>query len=385
MKVTYYCQHVLGIGHFYRSLEICRALAAEFPTTLILGGPDVRFDRGAIEVVSLPGLMMDRNFENLAPCTPGRTLDQTKELRQRLLFDYFQQKRPDVFITELYPFGRKAFRFELDPILEGVKNSSLGPCICLSSVRDILVEKKEGQEKYQQKVIDTLNTYFDGVLVHSDRGVIALESSFPRLDEIRCPLHYTGFVAPKVDGVGNKGIRTRQQIGDDAKLIVASIGGGNVGSELLFATVAAFRSLVGRNSGNYHLQVFTGPYCSDEAFDQLKKEQAANIRIDRFTDSFIHWLEAADLSVSMGGYNTCMNLIRTGTPALIYPFDQNREQAVRAARLSETMPFSLLTKDDMETTRFGAKLASQLCKQRSATKINLDGAAQTVRIISNLR
>ncbi len=27
MKILVYCQHVLGVGHFFRTLEICRALA----------------------------------------------------------------------------------------------------------------------------------------------------------------------------------------------------------------------------------------------------------------------------------------------------------------------------------------------------------------------
>ncbi|HID02727.1 MAG TPA: glycosyltransferase, partial [Desulfobacterales bacterium] len=41
MKVACYCQHVLGIGHFHRSLEICKALAERHETVMILGGPDV--------------------------------------------------------------------------------------------------------------------------------------------------------------------------------------------------------------------------------------------------------------------------------------------------------------------------------------------------------
>ena len=45
-------------------------------------------------------------------------------------------------MLELYPFGRKAFRFELDPVLEGIRDRSLGPCRVVCSLRDVLVEKK---------------------------------------------------------------------------------------------------------------------------------------------------------------------------------------------------------------------------------------------------
>jgi predicted glycosyltransferase len=34
MKIACYCQHVLGIGHFHRSLEICKALAVHHDTVM---------------------------------------------------------------------------------------------------------------------------------------------------------------------------------------------------------------------------------------------------------------------------------------------------------------------------------------------------------------
>ena len=45
MRITYYCQHVLGIGHLHRSLEICKAIAVEHQVTLILGGPKAHIDQ----------------------------------------------------------------------------------------------------------------------------------------------------------------------------------------------------------------------------------------------------------------------------------------------------------------------------------------------------
>jgi len=110
MKVSFYCQHVLGIGHFHRSLEICKALAAHHPTTLILGGPPVPVDHEDIKTLILPGLEMDPDFQTLVPCDPAMILAEVKEKRRELLFTHLQEEQPDVFVTELYPFGRKAFR-----------------------------------------------------------------------------------------------------------------------------------------------------------------------------------------------------------------------------------------------------------------------------------
>ena len=90
MRVFFYCQHVLGIGHFHRSLEICRALASQHATTLILGGPPVAVNEERIKTLLLPGLAMDPEFQNLVPCEPGMTLEAVKGERQKLLLTHFQ-------------------------------------------------------------------------------------------------------------------------------------------------------------------------------------------------------------------------------------------------------------------------------------------------------
>ena len=337
MNVSYYCQHVLGIGHFHRSLEICRAIARHHPTTLIVGGPPVEIDHPGIEILKLPGLQMDSTFTNMVPCDPDLTLETVKAARKNLLFTHFQNNRPDIFITELYPFGRKAFRFELDPLLQAIDDGSLPDCLCYCSVRDILVEKKSGREKFEQRVVEITNSYFDGILVHADPEIITLNETFSRLKDIHIPLHYTGFVtkaAPMPETNGDRDrIREKLTLSPTDTLIVASIGGGNVGSELLYATIQAFQFLGSANSA--HLQIFCGPYCDEKTYQSLHNSSRHNITIERFSDHFPAWLAAADLSISMAGYNTCMNLVQAGIPALVYPFNQNQEQRLRAEKLSK--------------------------------------------------
>jgi predicted glycosyltransferase len=196
MKISFYCQHVLGVGHLHRSLEICRLLAEQNNLTLISGGPETVLSPTTFSLLNLPGLQMDREFKNLTPCDTAMDLDHVKATRKEQLFEHFQTFQPDIFITELYPFGRKAFRFELDPVLSGTKDGSLPPCRIYCSVRDILVEKTSGRQKYEDRVIDTLNTFFDGLLIHADPKVIRLEETFKRLSEITIPQEYTGFICP---------------------------------------------------------------------------------------------------------------------------------------------------------------------------------------------
>jgi len=378
MRISYYCQHVLGIGHLHRSLEICRTMAEEHEVTLILGGPEAHIDTTGISLLHLPGLQMDHNFQNLIPCTEGLRLKDVKNERKELLISHFTQSQPDIFITELYPFGRKAFRFELEPVLASIQNGSLPPSRCYCSVRDILVEKQQGKEKFEQRVIDTLNNYFSGVLIHSDPSIITLDKTFGRITDITIPMSYTGFVAePHPSSPPIHRIRDKLGITADTQLIVTSIGGGNIGGELLQAVLKAFNFFPDHTK--FHLQLFCGPYSDHTLYKKLLAQSSKNISVGIFSNIFPQWLEAADLSISMGGYNSCMNVLTAGIPALIYPFKQNREQEMRVLALEKVSNIRLITEDDLSPEILKEKIRSTLRLPQTQTEINLNGARQTVQ------
>lgn len=372
MRIAYYCQHVLGIGHFHRSLEICMALAEHHEVQLIVGGPPVDSIPEHITIYQLPGLQMDADFKNLTPCDPTFTLEQVKAIRCDLLISFFKEYQPDVFVVELYPFGRKAFRFELDPVLDGIQKGFLPPCKCYVSLRDILVERPNDRDKFEQRAVTTLNAYFDGLLIHSDEKSITLAETFRRVADIAVPTAYTGFVTKHIEDKSRHHIREELQLAEEEKLIVVSIGGGNVGSELIVASLEAFRLL--EPSGNYHMQLFTGPYCSQEIFDQLQTNLPGHVSLDRFSNVFPYWLKAADLSISMAGYNTCMNIIQAGVPALVYPFAQNKEQYFRASRFQNNATIEILNSHDLESKQLKGLIEKMCSKPRYPVTINLNGA-----------
>jgi predicted glycosyltransferase len=382
MKIACYCQHVLGIGHFHRSLEICKALAACHETVMILGGPDVILPESAVRFLQLPGLKMDADFSQLLPCKEGEKLDQVKHNRKQQLFDFFTSFQPDVFLIELYPFGRKAFRFELDPILEGIESGELKPCLRLCSLRDILVEKKD-KLKFETRVLTRLNSSFDGLLIHSDPEFIPLHKTFNSTESITIPYRYTGFITPSPPkNTAGNAIRDNLGLSDQDKLIVASIGGGNVGAELLRATVKA-ALLLNQDTKNICVHIFTGMYSDPGLQNALKQTPASNITIHSFCSNFPDWLEAADLSISMAGYNTCMNLLAAGIPALLYPFAQNREQRIRISAFSKTSDFKLLETEDLNPIRLAAKIIAHLQLDKKQSHVQLDGAAQSCKLISD--
>lgn len=375
IKIAYYCQHVLGIGHLHRSLEICRALAKHSQVTMITGGAPVETEEEAISIFQLPGLVMDADFQNLAPCDSTRSLEETKKIRAQALLDFFIRVQPDVFLVELYPFGRKAFRFELDPLLERIKTNHFNKCLTFCSVRDILVERHD-QEKFEKRIISTLNSLFDGVIVHGDENLVALETTFSRVKDIAIPLAYTGYVAPLPQLTERSSIRKTLGISSETQLIVASIGGGGVGIELLCAVVKAMEYV---ENNSIQLQIFTGPYTEEEDVRNLKSMVDNRISIERFTPDFTRWLNGADLSVSMAGYNTTMAILAAGVPALLYPFSQNQEQRLRVSRLAQLAPLTILEEEDLQPRKLAAHLLSQLQEKRYRSPIHLDGASRAAK------
>lgn len=372
MRIACYCQHVLGIGHLHRSLEICRELAKHHEVRLIVGGPSAESHTGTISLIQLPGLQMNADFQNLTPCDPHQSLEEVKQQRRDLLFSFFSDFRPEVFLVELYPFGRKAFRFELDPVLSAIRSGELEPCKSFVSLRDILVERPNDRDRFEERAVTTLNRYFDGLLIHADDTIITLDETFSRYRDIAIPLHYTGFVTPQTTALSRTEKRRQLGLGHEDRLVVVSVGGGNVGEELLAATITAFRILT--TDQNCRMQLFTGPYCPPETAAKLQEDLPPGCALARFTNHFPDWLMAADLSVSMAGYNTCMNIIQAGVPALVYPFAQNREQTFRAQRLARKADIGLVTKGDLTPLNLANHMEAMLGHNRYRTGINLNGA-----------
>jgi predicted glycosyltransferase len=79
-----------------------------------------------------------------------------------------------------------------------------------------------------------------------------------------------------------------------------------------------------------------------------------------------------------------MNILAAKVPALVWPFSQNREQRLRAERLSEKGTMRVLVKDDLKPSRL-ADVMNQMLSQPSIPKwdIDLDGANKTAKWIQN--
>jgi predicted glycosyltransferase len=381
MNIIIYCQYVWGMGHLIRSLEFARALSVH-NVTLVAGGQEVAVDVPRhVRLMKLPVLYMDEKFTTLIPGDSTKSVDEVRQARKDILYQLFKSEQPDILIVELYPFGRSIFGFELEPLLADIRSGVFGAVKTVCSLRDILVEKKD-PAAYEQRVIKKLNQFFDVLLVHADRRLLPLDATFSRVNDIAIPVVYTGFIAQQADRAAGEDLRQKLEISGDQKLIVASAGGGRSGYRLLDCVIRACEILCNRIP--LRLEVFAGPFMQDEAFNLLAARASGDIRIRRFTKRLLDYLSAADLSISLAGYNTCMNLLVSQAPALVYPYSRQREQPMRVDKIKDFFPMRVLTEEDMQPDRLSRQMLDMLQINRALqpVPIDLNGAANAAEFLS---
>ena len=380
MKIIFYCQYSWGMGHLVRSLEFARALS-DHDVTLMVGGQEVDMDLPShVRLLRLPVLTMDEKFTRLIPGTPGLSVDQIRHERKKTIYSLMEKHQPDLFIVELYPFGRSMFGFELEPLLADIREGRLGQVRAVCSLRDILVEKKDPCV-YEERVIQKLNRHFDALLVHSDPEILRLEETFSRVADINIPVVYTGFITQQTDAANGRRLRRELALSSAQKLVVASAGGGRSGYRLLTSVIDACELL--RDRLPIRLEVFAGPFLEKEKFKNLTARTSAGFRIRRYTKRFLDYLYAADLSVSLAGYNTCMNLLVTRVPALVYPYARQQEQPLRANKIKTLLPMKMLNSADIQPVPLSNHMDQLLHHPgiKNAPSVDLDGAAMAARFL----
>ncbi len=373
--ILFYCQHLLGVGHLTRSLALCRALCERFEVVLAQGGPDIgrtvehpRFRRLQLT----PLLMREETNELYDPLGQRSPVDILAERKMQL--DALVQAHDfAVVLIELFPFGRKKFAGEILHLLDAVR-SRRPRCVTACSLRDILVEKRDGLER-ERRMAAVVNERFDLVLVHSDPGLIRLEETFSQTAAIAERLRYTGFVTEQA------GVPSDRDGSERRPEVLVSLGGGLVGTELALAVLRVapcFPHLLFR--------FLLGPYAARELSDALRNAatnpRAGRVQAEGFRPDFQHELGQVALSISLAGYNTVMNLLSARAPALVLPHDANREQGLRAGRLAERGLLRVLGRGDLEPAALRVAIERALQFKPSERPVDLNGAESTARILA---
>ncbi len=375
-RVFLYVQHLLGIGHLKRAMLLARALGDEgLEVDLVSGGmPVTQLQCASARVFQLPPLRsFDSGFTVLVGADGQPVDDGWKRRRRDSLLQHFLDCRPDAVVLEMFPFGRRQMRFELLPLLEAAHIARPRPCV-ISSVRDILQTKRDPTRIAE--TVTLIERWFDHVLVHGDPEFVRFEESFERAGEIATKLHYTGFIADAPQ------VYTTQTDAGRGEVVV-SAGGGAVGKHLL---ACALRARPHTRFRNACWRLLAGPHLGTQDFAALRAQAPLGVIVERTRPDFPTLLSNCLVSVSQGGYNTVMDILRARARAVIVPFCDKREteQPLRAARLQQRgVVQQVVLESDLAPRRLAQAVDAAFdAAPASADGLDLGGAANSARLIA---
>jgi predicted glycosyltransferase len=377
--VLFYCQHSLGMGHLVRSMALAAGLIERFRVVFLNGGPlpsGINFPSG-IEVINLPPLGLNSDGQ-LVSRDQTRTLEDARALRREMILETFHSLRPQIVLIELFPFGRKKFAGELLPLLDEAWNGGLSRPLIICSLRDILVGNRSDQQKHDERAVAIANQYFDAIFIHSDPAFARLEESFHGYSKLATPTHYTGYVSLKRNEFDKSNvIRNRR--------IVVSAGGGLVGYTLLQTAIAAHTLLRGEG---LDMRVIAGPFLPEESWQSLRASAQGlkGLQLLRSVPDLCEEMRAAAASVSQCGYNTSLDILQSGVPALVVPFAEGLEdeQSERAERLEKLGAVRALNQRQMNPIRLAEEIRMLLKFKPQASAIDLNGVRNSAQMLEQL-
>jgi predicted glycosyltransferase len=374
-SILFHVQYLLGIGHLQRSLRIANALARDgFAVTLASGGVPVAelMADPSIRIVQLPPIRArDARFE--LEDGAGRPVDDAlRGARRAALLAAFAAARPDAVILEGFPFARRAFRFELDPLIAAVHATEPRPRL-ICSVRDIVTTRDDPARLHE--IVERVLREFDAVLVHGDPALIPFEASFPAARDIADRLIYTGYVSPPAEPA------TETQAAGGG--VVVSAGGGAAGRALLDAALEARRQ--GCLAGLPWL-LLAGTNLPEAEFAALRRAAPPFVTIERFRRDFAGLLRGCRVSVSQAGYNTVLDILAARARAVLVPFAAAREteQLMRAERLMALGAAELVRESELTPRHLAAAIERAAAREPPSLAIDTAGAIRSARLIAAL-
>jgi len=327
-KVFLYSHDTYGLGHLRRNLAIAEHLLGRTPAfsvRMLTGSPVIGTWRlpDKLDVTALPPVVKT-GVETYAPRYSTLPFGLVKAYREALILKAVIDESPDILLVDHAPAGMNG---ELLSTLAFIRRELPGTQVILG-LRDILDSPETVREIWrQQGIVPLLESLYDRVLVYGCRSVFDVVAGYGIPPHVAEKLSYCGYVSRPV-------VRESAVPAAGKPTVLVTAGGGEDG---YFLMEAYLKALAGGASGRVRSRIVTGPLMSAprrEALDQLAGGDP-DIEIITTTMDLPQMLTEANLVVAMGGYNTSIEIVASGKPAIIVPRAAPRaEQRMRAAMLA---------------------------------------------------
>jgi predicted glycosyltransferase len=378
-RIFVYCHDAYGLGNARRMLAIARHLSGAWPQAnlLLASGSAVMHgfrlpDR--VDYIKLPSVARtDR--EQYATRYLTTQITDTIRLRRALLTAAVADFSPDLLLVDKKPFG---IMHELEDAVQYLHAARPDARFALI-LRDILDAPDATIPCMQASSFERdVNTWFDMVAVLGTPDVFDMRHEYGLSDRTSAQIEYCGYLRSQAPARDPRAVRAELGIGGDERLVLVTPGGGEDGHHVLDASMAALEHLRMHGGRAVRALVVTGPHLPAEHLAALRGRAAARggVVVREFTDDMSSYTTAADLVVSMGGYNTVCDVLTLAGRAVVVPRVRPvREQAIRAARMTRLGYFTTMHPDGLSGEGLAALMARELSQpaQHGRRAVDLEG------------
>jgi len=334
-RILVYSHDTFGLGNIRRMLAISQSLVAAFADVSVLivtGSPMLQGFRVApgIDYVKLPCLKRTQTGSYAAKSL-NLDLQDTVRLRRNMITSVVADFAPHVILVDKKPFGVEN---ELEPALQAAARRRSAPKLVLL-LRDILDTPEATIPVWEKNGYhEAIERLYDRVLVvgSPDLFDVRAEYRFPRASAEK--VRYCGFIGRE------RGRRTRAQVRQelgigDARLVLVTPGGGEDGQQLITSYLRGLREHP--PGADVATLLISGPEMPQAARDAANAAvgESPLVMHREFTDDMMSCMDAADVVVSMGGYNTICEILTLRKRAIVVPRTRPvQEQLIRAERMA---------------------------------------------------
>jgi predicted glycosyltransferase len=359
-NILMYSHDTYGLGHIRRTMAIASHLLGPRINILILTGSPIvgRFSfPEQIDFVRIPGMIKKTNDEYL-PLSIKINVQHALDIRKNIITATAKTFQPHLFIVDKEPLGLKK---EVLPTLQWLRRCRPDTRAILG-LRDIMDDAETVKKDWKEKrVYQHLENLYSEIWIYGIREFYDPVTEYNISESISRKMYFTGYIPRKIPS--KETVRHfKKEIGlkNDQKLVVVTTGGGGDGYRVMDTYLTALESY--ENPQSFKSVLITGPFMpKQERRDVFKRARKLGARTYHFYRQMEKIFAAADVVVSMGGYNTLCEILGQGTVSLVIPRETPRkEQIIRARAFNRQNLVDYIPWDDFTPELLSKKVASLL-------------------------
>ena len=385
-KAMFYCHDTYGLGHLRRTLALANHVCVTIPDMsqlIVTGSPTAHgfdFPPGT-DYVKLPSVTKNTDGAYVARSL-SCSFTRIRDMRSDILLSAAKHFQPDFFVVDHAPAGLDG---EALATLRFLRKHHPETKLIVG-LRDIIDEAPKVRRSWARDgIYELLDNVYDLILVYGHRHIYDVVAEYGLSGVAESKTRFVGYLGREQAPVTPEDVRASLPMQTD-KLVVVTAGGGGDGQEL-FDAMARGLAEAG-DSIDFDCLLIGGPLLADDDRSKLRHllGTRSNIHFLDFTDQMTSYLGAADVVVSMGGYNSVCEILSLERPAIIVPrVTPRKEQLIRAETLSHRGLVEMIHPDDLTSARLLDATRQLLAGPRTpALPVAMEGLSNVVSALHSL-